>query len=137
MADVKKALVIDDSPDVAAAMHRLVRQVLPRDGWAVQHVTDPKLGLSIAVLDQGLRIVFVDSVMPILNGDDLIEQALRRRPGLRGRIVVCSGLWFEEHRERRLFRELGCLRLDKPFRLEQLEQVVYQVLSVPPVPGAE
>ena len=127
-----KALVVDDSPEVARVIHRMLVQVLARHGkWEVRYTTDPQQGLKAIAWDEHIRMVFVDSVMPLLNGDDLIEAALAQRPDLRGRIVVCSGLWFEEHREKRLFEELGCERLDKPFRLEALAEVVGRVAALP------
>lgn len=80
-------------------------------------------------MDEDVALCFVDLVMPNLRGEQLIEEALRKRPSLRGCIVVCSGLPPADETERRLFGELGCLRLDKPFLLEQLERLVWKFLA--------
>lgn len=131
-----KALVIDDDAVVAKTVHRLLRQVLPAT-WAVLHETDAKIALSSAVIDNDVWLVIVDLVMPKLGGEELIEVALARRPSLRGRIIVCSGWWYEVDQARRLFHTLGCERLDKPFRLEQLEQLVWKILTErPPIEDA-
>jgi CheY-like chemotaxis protein len=129
----RKILVIDDDPIVATSIHRFLRQVLPAS-WSVAQETDPRVGLSLAVIDQDVALCFVDLVMPGLDGQTLIEEALKKRPSLRGCIVVCTGLPPDEEVERRLFVELGCLRLDKPFRLEDLERLVWKFIaeSVPP-----
>jgi CheY-like chemotaxis protein len=124
----KKILVIDDDPVVAQSIHRFLRQVVPAS-WEVAHETDPKVGLLRAVTDQAIALCFVDLLMPALGGDQLIEMALRQRPDLRGRIAVCSGAMPNSDAEKRLFGELGCLRIDKPFTLEELERFVWRFIA--------
>lgn len=127
---MRKVLVIDDDDVVARAIHRFLRQIVPK-GWAVEHETGAALGLSRLVVDRDIQLVFVDSLMPEMHGDDLVEEALRKRPSMKGRIVVCSGAWYTDQRIARLFTTLGCQRLDKPFRLEELERIVNAAEGLP------
>lgn len=126
-----KALVIDDDPVVAKTIHRMLRIVIPHD-WTVLHETDARVALSVTIIDQDVGLVIVDLLMPGLDGEQLIGIALDKRPSLRGKIVVCSGAWYTLEQTRRLFSELGCERLDKPFRLEELEQVAFRVIMGQP-----
>lgn len=124
----RKVLVIDDEPIVAMSIHRFLRHALPST-WTVEEETDPRVGLSRVVLDYKIAFVFVDVLMPGLTGDALIEELLSRRPDLRGKIIVCTGALMEDAMAHRLFNELGCIRLDKPFRLESLEQVTWKLIE--------
>lgn len=124
----RKILVIDDDPAGAPAIHRFLRHVVPAS-WKVSHETDAKIGLLRAVTEPDIALVFVDMIMPAMSGDQLIEMAMRQRPDLRGRIVVCTGMPQEDAVRRRLVDELGCLWLDKPFRLETLEQLVWRFIG--------
>lgn len=132
MGSLRKALVIDDEAIVATTLHRVLREVLPGN-WLVEHETNAALGLSRLVVDKAVTFAIVDFLMPGTRGDVLVEEVIRRRPELRGRIVICTGLPLDEATEQKLFMELGCLRLDKPVQIERMEQVAWQVIeSLPP-----
>jgi len=122
-----EVLVIDDVEAVASALHRLIRKIVP-SGWEVFHTTDPVEARSLLVLDPRIRIAVVDILMPGLAGDALIEDAIRHRPDLRGRILVSSGIDYPPYLAERLFGELGCLRLDKPIEFEALESLVFRLV---------
>lgn len=123
-------LVIDDEPVVARAIHRLLREVLPT-AWEVAQETDANIGLSRAVLEEDVEIAIVDLLMPGMKGDALVEQVIRQRPEMRGRIILCTGAVISDALSVRLFDDLGCLRLDKPFLLETLETLIYGLVSHP------
>lgn len=132
-----KVLVIDDEESFTGSMHRLLRMVLPNE-WSVEIEHAPSTGLSRVVLDKLIRICFVDFLMSDpegvgMDGDELIEHALKLRPEMRGRIIVCSGWYFDGRMEQRLFGELGCLRLDKPPEFEKLQKIVWSLIYSAPV----
>ena len=123
-------LIIDDEPVVAKAIHRLLREVLPRS-WEVAQETNATIGLSRAVLEEDVEIAIVDLLMPGMKGDTLVEQVIRQRPEMRGRIILCTGAVISDALAVRLFDDLGCLRLDKPFLLETLEALIWNLVESP------
>jgi CheY-like chemotaxis protein len=134
---VPKILVIDDEESFARAIHRVLRRVLP-DAWDVHWEPAASTGLSLLVLDGLVRLCFVDIQLATgpegMNGDELIEQALKLRPDMRGRIVVCSGRFLDARLVARLFGELECVRLDKPVDFARLQSLVWAVVHGGPMP---
>jgi CheY-like chemotaxis protein len=127
MATNKVLLVIDDDPVVVRSLHRFVRDSLP-DGWEVWEETDPLQGL-VRATSHRVEIVFVDLVMPTMKGEELVARLLVDRPEMRGSIVVCSGMPLNQAEEHHLFFELGCRELRKPFTLEQLDQLLWELIE--------
>lgn len=123
----KVLLVIDDDPIIVRALHRFVRQSLP-DGWEVWEETNAERGL-VRATSVRVQILFVDLVMPDMTGEELIARVLADRPEMRGRIVVCSGMPLNMTEEHHLFFELGCRELKKPFRLDDLEQLLWELIQ--------
>jgi diguanylate cyclase (GGDEF)-like protein len=72
-------VVVDDDPDVARAVGRVVQDL----GYPTQVFTDPMEAL--AFLEQPSRevsLLLADVMMPAMNGLALVERAYRLRPGL-------------------------------------------------------
>ncbi|MDP2956246.1 MAG: diguanylate cyclase [Longimicrobiales bacterium] len=79
-------VVVDDDPDVARAVGRVVKDL----GYPTQVFTDPMAAL--AFLEQPARevsLLLVDVMMPAMNGLALVERAFRLRPGLP--VIFMSG----------------------------------------------
>jgi CheY-like chemotaxis protein len=126
-------LIVDDDYSSARSMHGAVEHILHRWGhkdWNVAVVTSAVDGRHLLVADPDMQAAIVDYLMPKFLGDRIIEEALEIRPNLRGRIIVVSGVTeYPSDVAHRLFTELGCLRLDKPFQLEQLEHALRRAIS--------
>lgn len=124
-------LIVDDEYSSARSMYRAVEHILHRWGhkdWNIAVVTSAVDGRHLLVADPDMRAAIVDYLMPKLLGDRIIEEALEIRPELRGRIIVSSAAEFPNDVAHKLFTELGCLRLDKPFQLEQLEHALRRAI---------
>jgi PAS domain S-box-containing protein len=75
---------------------------------------------------QTVDIVWVDMMMPEMNGADAIGQLLRIAPA--SRIVVVSGYGMEQQADR--LSGMGVLRfVEKPFRLAEIGQIVRNLLA--------
>lgn len=129
MSNKKVLLVIDDDPVVVRSIHRFVRVSLPED-WEVWEETDAERGLARA-LSHRVKILFVDLVMPNMPGEELVARLLVDRPEMRGHVVVCSGMPLNQTEEQHLFTELGCRELRKPFLLEELDQLLWELIESP------
>lgn len=130
------AIIIDDNAEFLREMQRFVQRVVgPR--WVVEGTVDPVLGEAILVMDSRVKLAIVDLKMDKLDGVEVIEKALKERPGLRGRIIVCTGavdLDTNHEIRRKLFDELGCLRFDKGSDLGILERLIHKTLGRTPEP---
>lgn len=117
-------IVVDDEPLIARLLRERISEILT--GWHVVSETACARALALIEADDAreIAVVFADLSMPGIGGEELIVQTLAHRPDLRGRIVVCTGGVTTFRQEDRLFRELGCARLDKPFMTEELRSVL-------------
>jgi len=73
--------------------------------------------------DEGLDIILSDMAMHDGSGIDLYEWVCQHRPALQQRMVFMSG-GGSTTEARRFLAETAPYRLDKPFRLADLEAVV-------------
>lgn len=124
-------LIIDDEEAQARAIHQLVRRMSLPSNFKVEHTTDALQGRALLTLDPRVKVAIVDYLMPRIDGQAVIEEAMKHRPDLRGRIIIISGAdsHYPPDIEKRLFEELGCLRLGKPFEMEQLEALIWSALQ--------
>lgn len=121
-------IVVDDEPVIARLLREQIGEFLA--GWTVATETDADRALARIESDDAgdIGLCVVDIGMPGIGGEELIVRALAHRPDLRGRIIVCTGGITTFRQEDRLFRELGCARLDKPFMRHELRSVLRLVL---------
>ena len=68
-------------------------------------------------------LILCDLMMPDLTGMDVFEEAVRHRPDLRRRFVFMTGGAVTE-RAQKFLEQVPDQRLDKPFRLEQVEALL-------------
>ncbi len=112
-----RLLLIDDDPDVRESLRRM----LAREHEVVA-VSSAQGGL--AALEQGaFDLVVCDLVMPGLSGVAFVEEAGRRWPELRGRLVLMTGAVLAPERAG-LFAELGVGFIQKPICSNELEQIL-------------
>ena len=121
-------LVEDDD-----AVRGLSKKILERSGYVVMEAGDGRAGLSlIESRREPIDILVSDVLMPEMSGGELVERALRTRPGLK--VLFVSG-----HAEDVLVREgvtRGVAFLAKPFTPAELVHKVREVLDAPkPPPG--
>lgn len=121
---VVQILAVDDS----AAMRRMVKAILARDGFDVGIADNANLALEMAQAEP-YQLVLADMHMPGMDGAGLIER-LRGMPHYRRTpILVVTTDGSEENRVRA--REAGANGwIIKPFSPDQLLNVVNQVLGL-------
>lgn len=119
-------LLVDDEPALIKTLVAFFRRALPPE-WELAAFGKEQEALAFIADDllRDVRFCIVDIGMDGMGGAQLISEALKRRPDLRGRICVFSGSML--HDEDPLFTRLGCLRLDKPFEIAQLNEIVRSV----------
>lgn len=122
------ALVVEDQVAIGRVLVWALRRIAP--GWDIQITGDAIAGGYLLVLDPSLKMAVVDYFMPMKLGDEIIEEALKIRPHLKGKIIVCSGIGtYPPEVEKKLFVELGCRRLDKPIDLDKFEEMVLEIIG--------
>ena len=113
MAAVKKVLLIDDDPDILAAL----RTALERKGYRVLTASDGNQGLAVAEREQP-DLVVVDMMMPKKSGFLVLEK-LKARDADRPRVIMITAN--EGSRHRAYAEMLGVDDyLRKPFALDVL-----------------
>ncbi|MBI92580.1 MAG: hypothetical protein CME05_05130 [Gemmatimonadaceae bacterium] len=115
----EKILVIEDEPMV----RDVVRRILERWGCSVSMAVNGVEGLeSIADLGDTLDLVLLDLSMPVMTGEDVLEQLSVTRPELS--VVVFTGYGDLRHRS----GQVAAL-LPKPVRPSELLRTIRQALD--------
>ncbi len=94
-----------------------------RDLADVASVRSGSEGVRVLLADDRYDLILCDLMMPDLTGMDVFEQVVRERPSLRSRFVFMTGGAVTE-RARKFLEQVPDQRLDKPFRLEQVEALL-------------
>jgi CheY-like chemotaxis protein len=111
-------LIADDDPHV----RRLLRRLLERQGYACAEAQDGLEAVEIARRSQP-RVVFLDLILPELNGLEAMRQ-LRADPATQGVSIHCLAPP-KDRRLRRQAREIGCDGfVKKPVRADTLLDLV-------------
>ena len=106
-----KVLVVED-----VALIRLTTVEMVEDtGFAAVGAADAQQALAMLKDDDGISILLTDLGLPGMSGRQLVEEALRLKPGLK--VIVASG-----YREEGFAANIGVLR--KPFDLQQLQRAL-------------
>ncbi|MHB1461254.1 MAG: PAS domain S-box protein [Armatimonadota bacterium] len=116
------ALVVDDEEGV-----RLVATaMLKRLGLTVETAGDGKEGVELVTANpQKYSLIIMDLTMPRMGGEEALDYIRQLRPDIP--VIISSGfteIEMELHSDERRFDAF----LQKPYRLEQVKQVVSQVL---------
>lgn len=117
-----RILVVDDE----ALVVELVSDILRQDGHQVEATTDPQRALEMAAGE--FDLVICDLAMPGLDGEALFHALKERGSPLAERILFTTGDLHSRRTARFLFRT-GAPFLPKPFRVEELRQVVRDLLQ--------
>ncbi len=118
-------LIVEDEPAVRAVTGRILREL----GYDVIEAAGPTQALIIAAGHPGsIDLLLTDVVMPEMNGRELAEQLVERRPGLA--ILFMSG-YSPESVFRDGYLDEGAAYLQKPFTREDLAVIVRAQLHPP------
>ena len=110
--------IVDDEARIGLALQR----ALNRDHEPTVFTSAEDLLTRIASGERFDAIVS-DVMMPTMTGLDLLEELQRVEPRQAARLMFITGGVFTEHIRQRL-NELGTPRLDKPFVLDDLRQMI-------------
>jgi PAS domain S-box-containing protein len=114
----RRVLLIDDEPYLGVTLTTGLREEAE-----VVSVREGKEALRILHDDQGFDLILCDLMMPGMTGMDVFEEVSRELPALCKRFVFMTGGAVTE-RAREFLEKVPEQRLDKPFRLEQVEAVL-------------
>jgi DNA-binding response OmpR family regulator len=122
-----KALIVDDSKTVVAYLGRMLQQ----NRFQILEAFDGESALSILATSD-VDIVFLDIVLPGINGFDVLRK-IRRHPvlGQRTRVIIMSGN--EAATEEYYAKRIGADEfLRKPCTREMVFASVERVMNLPP-----
>jgi CheY-like chemotaxis protein len=122
-AQGRAILLIDDD----AGMQRALRRILQRDGYDVSTAINGLKGLA-ALEERTYEVILCDIRMPELDGPGFYREMTRRYPHLVSRIVFLTGDALSPQVEA-FFTQVDRPRLLKPFRAQEVRQVIQQVLE--------
>ncbi len=118
-----RVLVVDDEIAITQVVDRLLR-------GEHQVTTCTRAEDVLALLAQGARfdLVFLDLMMPNMNGEEVYQRAIAIDPELAGRVVfMTGGAWSDAARD--FLAQVPNRLLFKPFSADALRAVVREVLG--------
>jgi PAS domain S-box-containing protein len=120
--DGVNVLVVEDSPDLA----EVVRRLLTRAGCRVTVTHDGARALAVVDAGEPVDLVVTDVVMPGLTGPEMVRQLHERRPDLP--VIYTSGYTagMLGHRDR---VDADAILVEKPFTNDRLLGAVDEVLA--------
>ena len=118
-------LLVEDEPN----LRRLTRHALQKQGYNVIEAADGAGAMQLAFdYKAPLHLLLTDVIMPGMNGRELANQILSRRPDIR--VIYMSG-YTENAIGHNGTLEEGVILLQKPFTLSALKTKVREVLDKP------
>ena len=120
-------LVVDDSPILRAA----IRKVATMAGIDPDRIREAGNGVeAITALEEApADLVLLDINMPVMNGEEFVEQ-VRQRPGLEDVLIVVVSTEANRERLDRLEAMGVSESLHKPFEPEALAEIISRRLGV-------
>jgi DNA-binding NtrC family response regulator len=118
-----RILVVDDE----AMICNLVRRALGKQHEVIT-LSDPRKALETIRRCQRFDIIFCDLMMPEMTGMDLYEEIERKAPADARRMVFLTGGAFTP-RAGQFLDSVRNRRLEKPFDVRKLRQVVHDMLE--------
>ncbi|HEX4270964.1 MAG TPA: response regulator, partial [Rhizomicrobium sp.] len=111
-----KVLVVEDVALIRVTTIDMVEQL----GFEALEAADAHEALSLLQQDDGIAILLTDLGLPGMNGRQLVEEALRLKPGLK--VVIASG--YSTHEQESAVLTRGISYLVKPFDMKQLREAL-------------
>jgi len=124
--DGKRILVVDDEPDVAG----LVRRILQQHGHQVLVARDGQQALDALLGDLAVPVdaIISDVKMPGLNGQQFYERLCRDAPELAARMLFMTGDTLSPE-TRAFLQQVNVPRLPKPFSVDDLLRSLAELLG--------
>lgn len=119
-----RILVVDDEPQIAAAIARIL------DGHEVVVVHSGLEARDLIARGDVFDVILCDLMMPEFSGIDLYEWIEAEHPNLLERMVLMTGAAFTPQAQDLLASALN-QALNKPFLREEVEAAVQQVIAAP------
>jgi PAS domain S-box-containing protein len=123
----ERLLVVDDEPQVAA----VVKRMLEARGFAVETAHGPQEALRLLASSGAVDLVITDQTMPTMTGLELAEHIHRARPALP--IILVTGFSHAATPERQARAGIAAVVI-KPFAGPELTRCVRSVLDSRPAP---
>jgi two-component system cell cycle sensor histidine kinase/response regulator CckA len=118
-------LLVEDEPN----LRRLTRHALQKQGYNTIEAADGAAAMQLAFDYKGpIHLLLTDVIMPGMNGRELANQILTRRPDMK--VIYMSG-YTENAIGHNGTLEEGVVLLQKPFTLSALKTKVREVLDKP------
>jgi nitrogen-specific signal transduction histidine kinase/CheY-like chemotaxis protein len=119
-----RILIVDDED----MLRDIGREMLSLLGHTVETVSNGHECLEVLMNDkQGFDLVILDMIMPGLDGyHTLIEM---QKHNINTRVIISSGFSFEHEKQDFLSNPLIVAKLNKPFNLNELSQILDEALS--------
>jgi len=115
--DSPRLLLVDDE----TALADLLKRYLERLGYQVDACVHPDAALGLLDADPGrYALLITDFTLPVMNGEQLLERARERAPGLRA--IIASGYPYQPQIP-------GVEFLQKPFLPKALAETIERVLQ--------
>jgi CheY-like chemotaxis protein len=121
--EAKHILVVDDEDTILD----LLESVLESSGHRVETACNGREALE-KIRRSDYDIIISDLKMPGMGGQKLYEHVSEIKPHLKRRVIFSTGDIVNPVTQE-LFRRTGNLHLAKPFRLEEVEEIIRQVLE--------
>jgi signal transduction histidine kinase len=118
-----RVLVVDDDALVAETVSRALSE-----SYDVSVATSARSALTELEGDARFDVILCDLLMPDMSGMDLYQALADRQPGLEARVVFMTGGAFTQ-RARDFLARVNNPRLEKPFELDHLHEIVAQRLT--------
>jgi PAS domain S-box-containing protein len=125
-----RVLVVDDEAMIRSTLTRLLKLEHEVVAVASGHAAE-----SLLAVDDGFDVVLCDLIMPEVSGMDLHDSLAVTHPELAARMVFMSGGAFTE-RARAFFESVPNMRLEKPFDVANLRELVRVRVAARPVAEA-
>jgi len=110
-------LLVDDEEALAG----LLKRYLERLGYQVDACLNPQDALDFLDANpQRYELLITDMTLPVMNGEELLEKARARAPGLRA--IIASGYPYDPRAE-------GVAFLQKPFLPKMLAEAIERMLQ--------
>jgi len=118
-----RILVVDDEPRMGKALERLLAH-----RYQVTVVSSAHEALKVLPGDPPFDAIVCDLMMPDMSGMDLHEALQQSSPALAERMVFMTGGAYTD-RAQEFLERMPTRRLDKPFRPDELERVLGEVMD--------
>jgi 3-hydroxy-5-methyl-1-naphthoate 3-O-methyltransferase len=121
-----RVMVIDDDETIGYSIRRALKP-----DFEVQSFVDGREALVAIESGADFDVILCDMVMPEISGIDVHAHLARRNPSLADRIVFLTGGAFSAA-AKKFIAGIPNLQVLKPFRMEELRRVIFEVLATRP-----